>query len=757
MESIDKIKRLADIVSKNTAPSSNTNTLIGNLLKAMALYMAEQHHGAVGGYQFLNSIEDLPTGDLTDKQKRTGYVVGENIYFYVGTDGDTLDGEYQNGGSFHGTKGDDGLSAYEIWKAIDPNNANKTEGEFLASLKQSGIGYDYALTQSAATTDNTIYAIPDEEDENYWYEYYRKNGNLYFLGKHQGGLGGVLTEVDRLKNDINTAKTKVSKTIRDLDNKLDKQEVEGAGFLLSNGEGDIFMRYDNNGLDAEKVNSHFKELVAPDLSDYAKKNDIPEQVKVTGDTEEDGIFFTDNEGRVFLKYDNENGLDANKVSEHFKGLVAPSTPSSSSDIMKEVDESGAFFVGADGKAFAKYDDIKGFDVNKVSKHFKGLVNLREVPYVKGFVETLTEENSIELDLPDCKYNQTISFSAFVDNAAEIGELIINRGFGYAAIGSTKISINSERVEIINATSDPIITLQHGLTIKDFLIVNIKVGIFHAANYYGSTINIITNDSSHPNGFLSNIIFRGSRLGLTAQLEGQNATLRSCILSWGCSDLLKPLWCFGDSYFDYWPTRVIGLGYGNAMFDGFGGRQSVRGLASLKTCLSLAKPKSIFWCMGANDPDVTLTIDETLDGVTPRINTNWLDCYNELTDICKENGIELILYTVHNGIAVSNNTLRISLWKNELIRNSGYRYIDVYAICKDPNKSIDGKENGRFVTDFYDGMNNPSDLVHPNAFGANIIAHYIAANLPELKDEVNFVVKDSLSSLENRVSNLENNN
>lgn len=199
MESIDKIKRLAEIVSKNTAPSSNTNTLIGNLLKAMALYMAEQHHGAVGGYQFLNSIDDLPTGDLTDKQKRTGYVVGENIYFYVGTDGDTLDGEYQNGGSFRGTRGDDGLSAYEIWKAIDPNNANKTEGEFLASLKQSGIGYDYAPTQSAATTDNTIYAIPDEEDENYWYEYYRKNGTLYFLGKHQGGLGGILGDLESLK------------------------------------------------------------------------------------------------------------------------------------------------------------------------------------------------------------------------------------------------------------------------------------------------------------------------------------------------------------------------------------------------------------------------------------------------------------------------------------------------------------------------------------------------------------------------------
>lgn len=160
MVSIEKIKRLADTVAKNTVPGSNTNTLIGNLLKAITEYMAEQHHGAVGGYQYLNSIDQLPTGNFTDKQRRTGYVIGDCIFFYVGTGGDTLDGEYQNGGSFHGTKGDDGLSAYEVWKSIDGNEGKNVE-EFLASLRESGYKTKYvnALPGGSATETQTENAI----------------------------------------------------------------------------------------------------------------------------------------------------------------------------------------------------------------------------------------------------------------------------------------------------------------------------------------------------------------------------------------------------------------------------------------------------------------------------------------------------------------------------------------------------------------------------------------------------------------------
>lgn len=249
MESIDKIKRLADIVSKNTAPSSNTNMLIGNLLKAMALYMAEQHHGAVGGYQFLNSIDALPTGDLTDKQKRTGYVVGENIYFYVGTDGDTLDGEYQNGGSFHGTKGDDGLSAYEIWKAI-PGNENKTQDEFLASLKESGFtteAVDTLPTTNISTT--TIYAVPEwsegldpEEDESdMWAEYIRVDNVWKLLARHNGsGLSSALADIADLKSSTGLNSLRIS----ELSNKT--------RILVVTEEGGLYV-VDKNGNIAFKV------------------------------------------------------------------------------------------------------------------------------------------------------------------------------------------------------------------------------------------------------------------------------------------------------------------------------------------------------------------------------------------------------------------------------------------------------------------------------------------------------------------------
>lgn len=568
-------------------------------------------------------------------------------------------------------------------------------------------------------------------------------------------------DITGLVNNIETAKTNINKINRNLDRKLDKQEVDSAGLFLANGEGKVFMRYDNDGFDVEKANQHFKDLVEPDLSDYAKKEDIPEQKTIIGDTEQDGIFFSDDKGNVFFKYDNENGIDAEKVSEHLKGLINPSDGSGSSNVMKEVEEGGAFFVGTDSKVFAKYDDTNGFDVNKMSDHMKGLINKGGVPHITKINQTLSENNPIHLDTPDCKYNQTISFSGFIDNTIGMGELVINRGDGENIAGNTSITIDSTNITVKSVTNDVThnIPIPHGLTIKDFIIVNIKVGLFDAFNYLGSTITIITNDNTKPNGFKRDIIFRGSKLGVDAKVYGTGVTLTNCSLSWSCSDLLKSLWCFGDSYFDYWPTRAARMGYGNAMYDGYSGRKTADGMKSLKKCLELAKPKTIFWCMGANDPDVISTANNNpWDGESGAVNASWNANYEELKTICNKHGIELILYTVHNGINKGGGyVLRISLWKNELIRNSGYRYVDVYNICKDPNKQINRIEDGHYVTDFFDNMNDSSDWVHPNIFGANIIAHYIAANLPELKDEVNFVIKDNISSLDNRVSNLENNN
>lgn len=57
--------------------------------------------GALGGYKTVDSIDNLPlTGE-----GNIGYIVGTNLYIYVGEGGDTLDGKYRDVGEFKGPAG----------------------------------------------------------------------------------------------------------------------------------------------------------------------------------------------------------------------------------------------------------------------------------------------------------------------------------------------------------------------------------------------------------------------------------------------------------------------------------------------------------------------------------------------------------------------------------------------------------------------------------------------------------------------------
>lgn len=58
---------------------------------------------ALTGFKALESIDELPRVQTT-----LGYVVGGNLYIYVGSDGDTLDGLYKNLGQLRGERGDKG-------------------------------------------------------------------------------------------------------------------------------------------------------------------------------------------------------------------------------------------------------------------------------------------------------------------------------------------------------------------------------------------------------------------------------------------------------------------------------------------------------------------------------------------------------------------------------------------------------------------------------------------------------------------------
>ena len=97
-----------------------------------------------------------------------------------------------------------------------------------------------------------------------------------------------------------------------------------------------------------------------------------------------------------------------------------------------------------------------------------------------------------------------------------------------------------------------------------------------------------------------------------------------------------------------------------------------------------------------------------------INSEWKTTLDKVISLCSENGIELILCTIPNvrGGAVDDTDIsnaRNHSFKNEWIRNSGYRYID---FCK----AVGADDN----VNWYDGMLS-SDGVHPDVLGAEVLA------------------------------------
>ena len=119
-----------------------------------------------------------------------------------------------------------------------------------------------------------------------------------------------------------------------------------------------------------------------DFNDYVKKvDDARDKGQIWGElsdllydmakkasgieTEEDGVFFTDPSGRVFMKYTNTQGLDANKVSDHLKGLIGGGSGGASP--IEEIEEDVVSIVtNSSGASAVLWSNKYGFNVNKVN-------------------------------------------------------------------------------------------------------------------------------------------------------------------------------------------------------------------------------------------------------------------------------------------------------------------------------------------------------------------------------------------------------
>lgn len=96
------------------------------------------------------------------------------------------------------------------------------------------------------------------------------------------------------------------------------------------------------------------------------------------------------------------------------------------------------------------------------------------------------------------------------------------------------------------------------------------------------------------------------------------------------------------------------------------------------------------------------------------NAKWKAVYDEVVEICNSKNIELILATIPNVPNIRHD------YKNEIIRSSGYRYID-FA------KAVNAEEVG---SAWDEGMLY-SDNVHPTELGAKALAKRILLDVPEI--------------------------
>lgn len=321
--------------------------------------------------------------------------------------------------------------------------------------------------------------------------------------------------------------------------------------------------------------------------------------------------------------------------------------------------------------------------------------------VSGGSIVLQENNTI-------KKNQTLVFYGKITDFESI-----KVGKGFTAYGGSYVVVNSSKILVYRYTSAEqlIATLEHGLSISEYICVILEMGAKGGVKITLSTLG----------GMYSQEVDASSRWEFSngeIAVKASNASLYDCKLTWYCKDYAKPIYAFGDSYFSLWNNErwtyhVAQLGYDNWLLDGFAGRTSSKAIQSVKDAFSKGKPKFALWAMGMNDPD-----SET------EINAEWLSATETFITLCNANDIEPILCVLPNCSGAESedsdvDSVRINTFKNDYVKNSGYRYIDFYT-------AVGASENGAWK----DGLLS-DDEIHPTENGAIALMSKALVDFPEI--------------------------
>lgn len=288
------------------------------------------------------------------------------------------------------------------------------------------------------------------------------------------------------------------------------------------------------------------------------------------------------------------------------------------------------------------------------------------------------------------------------NFREIGSgfsaIFVGKGWVYYTNGMT-VKITPTHVQTLYNASGWYLSEEHGLTIGDYLDVRVESyadRTNESPEYTGdgdATFVRITLFDGVSEYTIEKAFFTGGGKPFV-RIDG--ATAKADFYYW-CTDLKRDLWCYGDSYFSIaqtrWPYWAITRGF-KALWNGKPGANSQFMWANFARDLQHGNPRKVFWCLGMNDKDT---------GGAP--NADWSKYIQRVKDICRLRGIELIMAT----IPIVPSTEADNTYKNQVVRNSGYKYVDFASAVMKP----DG-------TGWYDGM--MMDATHPSKTGARCLAN-----------------------------------
>ncbi|MBO5879099.1 MAG: InlB B-repeat-containing protein [Clostridia bacterium] len=346
----------------------------------------------------------------------------------------------------------------------------------------------------------------------------------------------------------------------------------------------------------------------------------------------------------------------------------------------------------------------------------------EIPIKHGTAEKLDAQNpTISLGNNRVKDEKYFVFSAKIDGTLTADQKIL-LGHGYMVSYGRWFELTGNTLSLCSYTSwnEPdkqlsVTSREHGIEIKNFITVIITAD---KNNTTKTSFTIITDGATYTYKGYGYSACEGE-IFVTAQgLEMTDVTL-----DWACKAYDADIWIIGASYLSLndparWPEYYYNQGYNGALLVGRGGMGNQHAIEDFKDALKHGKPKYLVWDSAAgNNPDEKLSKPEEWGTV----NETFLVHMIEVMDICKEEGIELIIELLPNCVNQNNYMKNEMLMKKQgQFANYDYKLIDV-AKCLGAHD--------RF-SNWYEGMLY-TDNVHPTRLGA--IAYYMQMinTFPEL--------------------------